>query len=148
MNNCKISEDEYTVAVNKLYPAPLASQVQKLPLAKRPSEEILDSDRCQKRRKLIDDSLREKRMDPDGSRTNKNRRISSMSGSSGSHQIPTSTGSSCILEGQEKGKTGISTDVPQANDSKDASLLLNEACDFKHRADRLKVFNYLFMRPY
>ncbi|XP_078159252.1 uncharacterized protein LOC144554781 isoform X2 [Carex rostrata] len=95
----------------------------------------LASDQYQKRRKLIDDSLREKGTDSDGNKTIKEETRSSMSVT---HQIPTSTGSSCVLERQEKGKIGDSTEVPKANESEESFLLLNEARDFKHRADRLK----------
>lgn len=115
----------------------LSSQMGKLPPIKRPSEGIIVSDRYQKRRKLIDDSMRMKGMGSDGNRTQET--ISSMSGSSVSHQILRSTGTSCVIVEQEKGKIGDSIDVPKANESEESSLLLNEACDFKHRADRLKV---------
>ncbi|KAF3340732.1 glycerol-3-phosphate acyltransferase 3 [Carex littledalei] len=100
---------------------PLSNQMGKL-AHKRTSEGILESGRNQKRRKLVYNSVREKGTDSDGS--------------SGSHQILTSTGSSCVPKA--KGKIGDSTDVPKANESEESFLLLNEARNLKHRADRLK----------
>ncbi|KAF3340735.1 hypothetical protein FCM35_KLT09579 [Carex littledalei] len=100
---------------------PLSNQMGKL-AHKRTSEGILESGRNQKRRKLVYNSVREKGTDSEGS--------------SGSHQILTSTGSSCVPKA--KGKIGDSTDVPKANESEESFLLLNEARNLKHRADRLK----------